>query len=88
MVVPLVPIIAGVSFGLQSIYNVGKARDTRRYWADYYRNTGFRPRYSYRSGMYDWMKNDAYLVAGMTRFGRKSSSRRITNRNTYNYYYS
>lgn len=62
MALPVVPLLLGASFGLSSIYNTGKALDTRAYWNDYYRNTGYRPRYSYRSGMYDWMKNDMYML--------------------------
>lgn len=40
---------------LNSIYAVGQAYDSYRYWHDYYRNTGVRPRYPWRAGQYDWM---------------------------------
>nr|CRY97149.1 hypothetical protein [uncultured prokaryote] len=53
---------AGLAGGLNLIYNVGRARDTRRFWADYYRNTGFKPMYPYRAGVYDWMNNDISAI--------------------------
>lgn len=58
---PLVPLFAGGAYALSGIYNVGKAIDTRNYWRSYYANTGFRPRYPYRAGVYDWMKNDIFF---------------------------
>lgn len=69
MVAPILPLFVGASFALQTVYNMGKASDTRRYWDSYYRNTGFRPRYPYRAGVYDYLKNDAWMMGA---FGRTS----------------
>lgn len=72
--VPLLPLFAGVGFGLSTIYNTGKALDNRRYWNDYYRNTGYRPRYPYRAGVYDWMKDfgkTAYGAVGYYSYNSK-----------------
>lgn len=52
--VPLLFTLGGISNG---IYAVGKAYDNYRYWSDYYRNTGYRPRYPWRAGMYDWLRD-------------------------------
>lgn len=46
-------LVAGA--GLSALYTAGKAVDSYRYWNDYYRNTGFRPRYPWRAGVYDWV---------------------------------
>lgn len=50
-VLPL--LVAGAALG--AIYSTGKALDSQRYWSDYYRNTGYRPRYPWRAGQYDWV---------------------------------
>lgn len=57
MVAPLVlaPLIAGGA--LSSVYHVGKAVETSRYWSDYQRNTGCAPRYPFRVGRYDYIRN-------------------------------
>ena len=31
-------------------YQLKAQRENSKYWSDYYKNTGFRPRYQYRSG--------------------------------------
>lgn len=31
-------------------YTWGHYKDTTRFWEDYYKNTGYRPRYPYKSG--------------------------------------
>lgn len=54
----LLPLAGGLFLAggvLNSIYSVGQAYDSYRYWNDYYRNTGVRPRYPFRAGQYDWM---------------------------------
>ncbi len=56
---PALPLLAG---GLSAIYSAGKAYDNYRFWSDYYRNTGYRPRYPFRAGGYDWMKNDVAMI--------------------------
>lgn len=45
------------SNALSGLYNVGRAVDNKRFWDDYYKNTGFKPRYPYRSGYYDWVSD-------------------------------
>lgn len=67
MVVPIIPVVAGASFALNSIYSAGKAIDNYRYWNDYYRNTGFRPRYKFRSGYYDYLQQSNVFVGGIGR---------------------
>lgn len=54
-------LVAGA--GLSALYSAGQALDNHRYWSDYYRNTGFRPRYPWRAGQYDWVRDAGY---GMT----------------------
>lgn len=53
MVAPL--LLAGA--GLSAFYNVGKSIDNWRYWSDYYKNTGYFPRYPFRSGAMDWARD-------------------------------
>lgn len=50
-----VPALGARAF-LMSTYNVGRAMDDWNYWHDYYRNTGYRARYRFRSGSYDYLK--------------------------------
>lgn len=38
------------SIGL--VYYAGKSVDSMRYWNDYYKNTGKRPKYPFSRGMY------------------------------------
>lgn len=56
---PALPLLAG---GLSAIYSAGKAYDNYRFWSDYYRNTGYRPRYPFRSGSFDWMSNNIATI--------------------------
>lgn len=42
-----------LALGLGSIYSVGRAVDNVRYWHDYYKNTGYMPKYPLRSGAGD-----------------------------------
>lgn len=55
---------AGALMG--GLYSVGQAVDSNRYWRDYYKNTGYKPRYPFRAGKYDWMQSTG---ASMTDFG-------------------
>lgn len=60
---------AGALMG--GIYNAGQAYDNYRYWQDYYRNTGYRPRYPFRSGRYDYLRDISdsfYTSAYWTRY--------------------
>lgn len=53
---PLPLLAAGLIAGsgvVSGVYNVKKGLETRKYWDQYYRNTGYRPRYPFRSGYYD-----------------------------------
>lgn len=78
MVLPALAVGAGA---LSSIYAVGSAYDSYRYWSDYYRNTGYYPRYPFRSGLMDPLKIGAeyttFLYGGMKNFDRVPSGRRI-----------
>lgn len=40
---------------MAAVYGVGKSIDSLRYWSDYRKNTGYSPRYPFRSGSLDWM---------------------------------
>lgn len=73
--VPILPIVAGVSFGVGIAsdlysqwknyqYQKGVLSENERFWKDYIRNTGVKPRYPYRSGMY---QNSAFLYSGLVR---------------------
>lgn len=54
--ISLLPLlVAGAALG--AIYSTGQALDNSRYWNDYARRTGYRPRYSWRAGKYDFVKN-------------------------------
>lgn len=52
---------------LGAVYTVGRAVDSFRFWNDYYRNTGKRPKYPFRSGSMDWM---GYGSGGAYAFSR------------------
>lgn len=56
---PALPLLAG---GLSALYSAGKAYDNYRYWNDYYLSTGYRPRYGFRAGRYDWMSNNIATI--------------------------
>lgn len=49
------------SNAVAGLYHVGKAQDNRRFWRDYYKNTGVRPKYPYRAGVYDYLYDYADL---------------------------
>lgn len=77
MVAPLMA-LAG---SLGGMYAVGKTYDNVRYWNAYYRNTGFRPKYPFRSGSMDWM---SYSARGFGTVGSSLSPRRYNlYRNVY-----
>lgn len=38
--------------GIGLVYYTGKSVDSMRYWNDYYKNTGHRPKYPFRGGFY------------------------------------
>lgn len=83
-------LFAVASAGLGAYYTVGQFRDNKKYWNDYYRNTGRRPRYAYKSGSYDWMKYGARSLGsiyGVSKIGQKPV-RQVVNRNHYHYNYS
>lgn len=51
----LIPIILGVQAvsGIYQFYqNYQRQTENKRYWNDYFDNTGIRPKYPYRSGAY------------------------------------
>lgn len=50
----MLPALAYGIGAVYSLYKLGKAVDTYRYWHDYYLNTGYKPRYPFRAGVYDW----------------------------------
>lgn len=64
------PLVAGAYalFALGSIssggYHVGKAVENSRFWKDYYRNTHRAPRYPYRVGRYDYLRDFSKVSYG------------------------
>lgn len=68
---PLVPALFTAGAGLNALYGVGNAVDSYRYWTDYYKNTGYFPRYPFRSGAVDWaadLGHTAYTSAYWFRY--------------------
>lgn len=77
MVVPAV--LAGAGFALGSVYTVGKALDSRKYWSDYARHTGVTPRYPWRAGANDYLSYASHTMMapmGFSRYGRYARSRK------------
>ena len=64
----MLPLMAG-AIGLTSavggIYGIGQAFENKRYWDTYYRNTGRKPRYPYRTGYYNYNN----IAQSLGRFG-------------------
>lgn len=54
---PLLPLAFGLGSVLNGVYSVGQAVDSYHYWNDYYRNTGYKPRYPWRAGQYDYLSD-------------------------------
>lgn len=57
MVAPLVAGLVAVGSAMTGVYHVGKAVENARYWSEYTRNTGFAPKYPWRTGYYDSMSS-------------------------------
>lgn len=53
--------LPALGIGLSALYSVGKAYDNISFWNDYYKATGYRPRYPFRTGSMDWMGDAASL---------------------------
>lgn len=78
-------LLMGAGALVGGIYSVGQAVENNRYWNDYYRNTGFRPRYPFRAGQYDWMQS---VGASLTDFGLVYGyNRKAYRRYSYRRYY-
>lgn len=45
-------------------YYKGYSAETSKYWDDYYKNTGYRPRYKYRSGYENLYDENATAQVG------------------------
>lgn len=56
-------LLFGAGAVMQGIYSVGQALDNNRYWADYYKNTGVKPRYPWRAGKYDWLQSSGATLS-------------------------
>lgn len=65
--VSVLPLIAA-GVGLNALYGVGQAVDSYRYWSDYYKNTGYFPRYPFRSGGMDWMADFGHTAYNLGYF--------------------
>lgn len=84
MVLPL--LMAGAT-ALGSIYSVGKAYDSVRYWNDYRRNTGFSPKYGFRSGEFDYLRNTASVGFSYGALKNLGRTRPISYHSHYHYHY-
>lgn len=60
----VIPYLVG-SLGM--LYSAGKMADNIRYWNDYCKNTGHRPKYPFRSRSMDWI---GYGLGGAYSFSR------------------
>ena len=58
--VPLAVAGLALSSSLGGIYEIGKGLENRRFWDTYYRRTGRRPKYPYRSGYYSYKNYASY----------------------------
>lgn len=67
-VLPLLPLAYGLGATLNGIYSVGKAVDSYRYWNDYYRRTGIKPKYPFRAGVYDYLSYGGRTVNSFTKY--------------------
>lgn len=63
-------VIPQLAVGLGALYSVGRASDSIRYWNSYFKNTGRRPKYPFRSGAMDWMKYGAGVGYGYSKLKR------------------
>lgn len=83
---PLPLLAAGLIAGsgvVSGVYNVKKALESRKYWDDYYRNTGYRSRYPFRSGYYDIVPA---VSSGISAFGYGYAvGMRVNHRRHYTY---
>ena len=71
--------------GIGAMYSAGQIMDTNRYWNDYYKNTGYRPRYLYRSGYMDYMKYGSRI--GNSYFGYKMYKNSFSNHYHWHYHH-
>lgn len=74
-------LIAGI--GLSTLYATGKTADSVRFWDDYRKNTGFRPRYPWRAGKYDFVRDYSHLMSG---YGAYARFTRVTPLDNYSRY--
>lgn len=67
-----IDMLPALAVGLSALYSAGRAYDNYRYWNDYYKNTGYRPKYPFRSGSMDWMgyASDTMLTYHFARLKR------------------
>lgn len=70
----VLPLLMAGSVALGSIYTGGKAFDNFRYWSDYRGNTGFSPKYPFKSGEFDYLRSSSAL--GFSYSGLKNLSSR------------
>lgn len=66
----VIPALVGIGATLSGMYSVGKAVDNYRFWNDYYKRTGFKPKYPWRSGYYDsgsWLAGANYSFSKLKR---------------------
>lgn len=61
-------IVGGIGLGLGAVHSVGQLMDNRRYWNDYYKNTGVSNRYYWKSGVGDWAKFGSRSLMAMYGF--------------------
>lgn len=62
----VLPYLIGGAFALSTLHSGLRAFETYRYWTDYYHNTGYRPRYPVRAGLYDGLSTGAQALYGVS----------------------
>lgn len=60
-------LLGSASAGVNAYYQYGAMKENERYWNDYYRNTGKKPLYPYRSGS---MYNPSGMLGSASSFTR------------------
>lgn len=63
----MLPILAYGAYTLGAVYGAGRLYDTARYWSNYYKNTGYRPRYPFLKGAGSGVKSTANVFSNLKR---------------------
>lgn len=61
------PFLAYGAYTLAAVYSAGKLVDTGRYWYDYYKKTGYTPRYPFIRGAGSGVHSSANVFHNLKR---------------------